>query len=69
MKDLILGDLTIVDSGDIGIDIHNRMKNKKVCWINAKGCEALKNWLIEKKEDKEKEEEIMKEPKKKGEKK
>lgn len=43
---LYLGDMRIEDSGQNGFDIF--VNDKKVCFINSIGEEALLHWLMEK---------------------
>jgi hypothetical protein len=46
MKDLVMGDLIVKDSGDLGLDIYH--KGKKVCFINRIGEAVLLEWLKKK---------------------
>ena len=43
-----IGDLTIEDAGDLGVNFNNRMKDgERVMFVNKKGAEALRQWLNE----------------------
>lgn len=47
-EDLHLGDLIVVDDGDLGMSIYLKGRErelKKLCFVNKKGSEALKEWL------------------------
>lgn len=49
MKDLILGDLTLKDDGDLGLSVYHRMRDmKKLLFLNVAGEKALLQWLEEK---------------------
>ena len=52
MKDLKLGDLKVKDSKDLGVDIYNS-KNKRICFVNDKGCHSFKKWLEKREKQKE----------------
>lgn len=48
-SDLVLGDLRIVDDGELGFTIYRVSKLEKlVCWVNLKGERELLRWLKEK---------------------
>jgi hypothetical protein len=50
MDDLMLGDLRIVDDGNLGFSVYLHDKpERSICWINKKGEKALATWLNEKK--------------------
>lgn len=46
MKDLVMGDLKIVDRAHLGVDILKRDKSGKLlAFVNDKGADALAKWL------------------------
>lgn len=55
IRKLDLGDLYIVDSEELGIDIYAKArkgkKDRRVCFINLKGCEKLEEFLMKKRKD------------------
>ena len=49
LNDKFLGDLTVKDRGDLGLDLHNRMQgNEKLCFLTQGGELGLLDWLREK---------------------
>ena len=45
-----IGDLVIVDSGRLGVDIEDR-EGRRLCWFNAAGAKALRKWLADRKQN------------------
>ncbi len=46
--DMSLGELKVVDDGDLGISIRRKNDNSLVCYFNSMGVSTLKEWLKDK---------------------
>jgi len=42
-KEIKIGDI-VIKSSKLGLDFY--IKNKKTCWLNVKGAETLKEFLV-----------------------
>ncbi len=51
MLDMNIGDMTIEDAGDLGVNFNSRVNSPdhdpgdRITWVNEAGAEALRHWL------------------------
>jgi site-specific recombinase XerC len=51
MDSLSIGGLIVVDRGRLGVDIVTKRDKKMKVFINEKGAEALKKWLLKREKE------------------